>query len=222
VKHITTGEGGLVTTSDVNWAKRMRIFRNHGITSDHRQRERQSSWFYEMVDLGYNYRMTDFQCALGTSQLKKLSEWIKRRNEIAAIYDKMISEIRCLKPLCLRPDVQSASEYIQRENQSQGNSASTKSKSNHAYHLYVVRIAADSGRERAKVFAALRNAGIGVNVHYIPVHLHPYYQKRFGTEIGMCPVAESAYEELLSLPMYPGLSNEDVHTVVSALREALE
>jgi perosamine synthetase len=197
VKHITSGEGGVVTTDDPDLAKRMRFFRNHGITTDHRQREDLGSWFYEMVDLGYNYRLTDFQCALGASQLRKLSAWVLRRREIAAQYDAAFADAPGVRPLAVRPDAY------------------------HAYHLYVIRLEArEPGRDRATVFRSLREAGIGVNVHYIPVHLHPYYRKRFGTRPGDCPVAEDAYERILSLPMYPGMSNGQVDEVIGAVRRA--
>lgn len=191
VKHITTGEGGVVTTDDAELARRLRVFRSHGIATDHRQREETGSWFYEMVDLGYNYRMTDFQCALGLSQLRKLPAWIARRQEIAAALTAGIREIPGLQPLAVRDDV------------------------SHAYHLFVIRVAAELGR--ARVFAALRAEGIGVNVHYIPVHLHPYYRENLGTSPGLCPVAEAAYEQILSLPMFPQMSDADVADVVTAL-----
>ncbi len=116
VKPITSGEGGMVTTDDLSLARRMRIFRNHGITSDHRQRDQQGSWFYEMVDLGYNYRLTDFQCALGLSQLRKLPGWVARRREIAYRYDAAFAGMTAVQPLAVRPDVV------------------------HAYHLYMVRV----------------------------------------------------------------------------------
>lgn len=199
VKHVTTGEGGMVTTDDPELAGRMRSFRNHGITTDHRQRERRGSWFYEMEFLGYNYRLTDFQCALGTSQLRKLPRWIARRKEIAAVYDSAFAGIPAVKPLAVRGGV------------------------SHAYHLYVIRLdPAELRVGRAEIFAALRAAGIGVNVNYIPVHLHPFYRRRFGTGPGLCPVAEKAYERILSLPMYPGMSDADVGAVVSAVRRAVE
>ena len=198
VKHITTGEGGMITTDDEDLAQRMRIFRNHGITTDHHQREIQGSWFYEMVDLGYNYRLTDFQCALGMSQLKKLSEWIRRRRFIASLYDDAFKEIQAIQPLQLKKDVL------------------------HAYHLYVVRLHSENlHHDRSTIFRKLRNQGIGVNVHYIPVHLHPFYRKRFHTGPGMCPAAERAYEEIISLPLFPGMSDADVSTVVDAVRKVL-
>jgi len=198
VKHITTGEGGMITTEDEELARRMLVFRNHGITSDHRQREAGGSWFYEMVDLGFNYRLTDFQCALGLSQLRRLDSWIARRQEIAGRYDRAFADIEAVRPLEVRRDV------------------------SHAYHLYVIRVNADLlGVDRSRVFAALRAEGIGVNVHYIPVHLHPFYRQRFNAAPGMCPVAESAYECVLSLPLFPGMMETDVEDVIEAVRKVV-
>lgn len=199
VKHVTTGEGGVITTDDDELAKRMRIFRNHGITTDHRQREQQGSWFYEMVELGYNYRLTDFQCALGLSQLRKLPGWIIRRSAIAERYNTAFAQIPVVIPLQVNPQV------------------------THAYHLYVVRW--DLARlraTRADIFSALRAEGIGVNVHYIPVHLHPFYKKRFGTSSGLCPVAEAAYECILSLPIFPGMADTDVEDVIRSVQKVAQ
>jgi len=194
VKHITTGEGGMITTDEPELARRMKIFRNHGITTDHRERLIQGGWFYEMVDIGYNYRLTDFQCALGLSQLVKLPKWIAGRRMIASRYDEALAGIPGVHPLAVNPEV------------------------THAYHLYVVCVAGD----RDAIFASLREKGIGVNVHYIPVHLHPYYRKRFGTGPGLCPTAEEAYGKILSLPIYPGMSAADVERVIGALKEVVD
>ena len=170
VKHITTGEGGAITTNNDNYYRRMKFFRNHGITTDHREREKNKSWFYEMIDLGYNYRISDIQCALGISQLKKLSSWIKKRQEIAKQYDAAFKDIQLIKPLLVDSNV------------------------SHAYHLYVVRINfSETVIDRATLFKELKKQKIGVNVHYIPVHLHPYYKNNFNTKNGDCPVAEFAY-----------------------------
>lgn len=199
VKPITTGEGGLVTTDDSRLARLMRRFRNHGITADHTQREKQGSWFYQMVDLGFNYRLSDLQCALGLSQLAKLPAWIERRQEIASQYDEAFANLPLVRPLAVR------------------------SEASHAYHLYVVRL--DLPRlkvGRSTIFRALRAEGIGVNVHYIPVHLHPFYRRRFKTREGLCPRAEAAYESILSLPIFPRLSRTDVEAVVSAMNKVLE
>ncbi len=189
VKHITTGEGGVVTTDDTDLARRLRMLRNHGIGTDHRQRAENGAWFYEMTELGFNYRLTDFQCALGVSQLRKLTGWIELRQELAAHYDEAFAAVDGVAPLARRAGV------------------------SHAYHLYVVQVA-----NRDEVFAGLRDRGIGANVHYVPVHLHPFYRERFGTGPGLCPVAESAYERILSLPLFPQLGADDAACVVAALR----
>ena len=199
VKHITTGEGGMITTDDPELARRMRVFRNHGITTDHRQRDQQGSWFYEMVDLGYNYRLTDIQCALGMSQLRKLPGWVARRQTIARRYNAAFAEMPAVGSLGVREEV------------------------SHAYHLYMIRLDVTQLRAtRTEVFAALRAEGIGVNVHYIPVHLHPFYRERFGTGPGLCPVAEAAYEQIISLPIFPCMSDDDIDDVIAAVRKVLE
>jgi perosamine synthetase len=191
VKHITTGEGGMVTTENPELAERMRTFRNHGIAMDQNQRMKQGTWFYEMVDLGYNYRLTDFQCALGMNQLKKLSGWVKRRQEIANYYNHAFSGMPEISPLGVRPEV------------------------SHAYHLYVIKLELERLRaNRVEIFSALRSKNIGVNVHYIPVHLHPFYRKRLGTKPGDCPMAESAYERILSLPIFPNMSDQMIDEVI--------
>ncbi len=187
VKHIATGEGGMVTTSNSQLAERLRLFRNHGITTDSRQREKLGSWFYAMEELGYNYRLTDIQSALGLSQMNKLPSFLTRRKEIAAQYDALFADL-AICPLQLRGD------------------------RSHAYHLYVVRL-----ENRDQVFDVMRKNGIGVNVHYIPVHLHPYYQKHFGAKNGSYPVAEAAFGEILSLPIFVGMSDRDVEHVVATI-----
>lgn len=198
VKHITTGEGGAITTNNPDWAQKMRYFRNHGITSDHRQRAEKGSWFYEMIDLGYNYRMTDFQAALGRSQLRKLPNWIERRRALAQRYDQLLAGYSFARPLAVMPDV------------------------THAYHLYVVQLAIEElSIDRSQIFAELRKAGIGVNVHYIPVYLHPFYRNRFNYQPGLCPQAEAAYERILSLPIFPAMTDQDVDYVVEQLMSIL-
>jgi len=199
VKHVATGEGGAVTTDDGQLAERMRRFRNHGITTDFRQRQEQGSWYYEMVDLGFNYRLTDLQCALGITQLAKLPQSVARRQAIARQYDAAFAGLPAVRPLEVRPDVC------------------------HAYHLYVVQLDLDALRgDRGAVFQALRAEGIGVNVHYVPVHLHPYYRDRFGTGPGDCPAAEAAYERILSLPIFPAMSDGDVADVTGAVHKVVE
>ncbi len=194
VKHVTTGEGGMIVTDNPAFASRMRMFRNHGISVDARAREERGTWYYEMVDLGYNYRLTDIQCALGITQLRRLPRALARRRAIAARYDRAFADIPGIEPLAVSPDVR------------------------HAYHLYVVQVDPDrAGVDRDLAFQRLREMGVGVNVHYIPVHLHPYYRKRLGTHPGMCPVAEAAYERILSLPMFPAMSDADVNRVIDAV-----
>ena len=199
VKHFTSGEGGLITTAEPELATAMRRFRNHGITTDHRQRAETGSWFYEMTELGFNYRLTDMQCALATSQLGRVTEWVERRRQLASLYDRGLAGFAAARPLAVR------------------------SEAHHAYHLYVVRLASGALRVgRKEVFAALRAEGIGCNVHYIPVHMHPYYRSKLGTGPGQCPVAEAAYEEILTLPMFPDMSDKDVEDVIRALAKVAE
>ncbi len=195
-KHLTTGEGGMITTNDDEYAHRMRVFRNHGITTDHRQRAERGGFFYEMVYLGYNYRITDIQCALGLSQLKKLPGAVQKRQHLAAMYDAAFASMDAVKPLTVRSNVA------------------------HAYHLYMVQFDTDVlGMNRGEIFRALRAENIGVNVHYIPVHLHPYYQEHLGTKPGLCPVAEVAYERLVTLPLFPQMTEADVDDVILAIQK---
>ncbi|MGO9114471.1 MAG: UDP-4-amino-4,6-dideoxy-N-acetyl-beta-L-altrosamine transaminase [Thermoguttaceae bacterium] len=194
VKHVATGEGGAITTSGAELARRLRLFRNHGITTDFRERAVQGAFAYEMVDLGYNYRLSDIQCALGITQLAKLPASVARRQAIARQYDEAFCQLPLVNPLAVRSDV------------------------SHAYHLYVIRLELDAlTADRATIFRALRAEGIGVNVHYLPVHLHPYYRHKLGVGKGLCPVAEAAYERILSLPMFPAMTDDDVREVVEAV-----
>lgn len=189
VKHITTGEGGMAVTRDEALATRMRAFRGHGITTTASQREKAGAWFYEMTELGYNYRITDFQCALGSSQLGKLDAWIEKRNALARAYDAAFAGRDDIRPLGRRGGVR------------------------HAYHLYVVR-----APHRDELFRHLRANGIGVNVHYVPVHLHPYYRNVLGTREGLCPAAEAAYREILTLPLWPGMTEEHIDHITRSIQ----
>jgi perosamine synthetase len=198
VKHITTGEGGMVTTDNSRFADTLRKFRNHGISSEARERQACGQWHYEMVLLGFNYRLTDIACALGLRQLSKLESNLSRRRQIAARYN---DALRSFSSLVL-PNVQDRVLP--------------------AWHLYPVRLKLDSlSVSRAEIFQALRAENIGINVHYIPVHLHPYYRDRFGYKPGDFAVAESAYERLISLPMFHGMTDRDVNDVISALRKVM-
>lgn len=148
-----------------------------------------------MQELGYNYRITDLQCALGRSQLKKLDGFLEKRRKLAAAYDHIFKQCDNISPLKYKDGVL------------------------HAYHLYVVKIPAE---KRETAFEYMRSEGIGVNVHYIPVHYHPYYRENFNTAEGLCPVSEKAYDQLLTLPLHPAMSGDDVNLIAEKLKEALK
>jgi perosamine synthetase len=190
---MTTCEGGMAVTGDVDRAAHMRRFRNHGIDSDHRSREVKGAHAYDMAELGYNYRLPDVQCALGLAQLSRLDGWVARRQQVAAWYDAALAGMAEVLPLKTHKD---------RTN---------------AHHLYVVGL--DQHIDRDKVFARLRAEGIGANVHYAPVHLHSYYRKR-GYKPGIAPVAEAMSKRILTLPMFPAMSQSDAARVAGALRRA--
>jgi perosamine synthetase len=199
VKHVATGEGGMVTTDLPDCAEALRRFRNHGISSDARQRQSEGQWHYEMVLLGFNYRLTDIACALGLSQLKKLEANLLRRREIAARYAAAFRDLSGMIAPAVRADV------------------------NPAWHLYPIRLNLERlSTGRTQVFRALRAENIGVNVHYIPAHLHPYYRERFGYRGGEYPVAEDAYERLISLPMFHAMSDQDVEDVIAAVKKVVQ
>jgi perosamine synthetase len=192
VKNITTGEGGMAVTNNASLARRMKMFRNHGINSDHRQRTEENSWYYEMQFLGYNYRITDIQCALGISQLDKLSYFIERRNYIAKKYRYAFKN---------NPNVEPLKELSDTMN---------------AYHLFVARFPRE---RRDRIFRDLRALNVGVNVHHIPVHLHPFYLSNYATGRGLCPVAEAAYDRILSLPIFPSMTEIKIDYVINAVNE---
>jgi perosamine synthetase len=199
VKHLTTGEGGMVATDDARLAETLRRFRNHGISSEARQRQEAGQWFYEMVLLGFNYRLTDIACALGLSQLEKLDANLARRREIASQYAAAFRNLATVVIPTVRANV------------------------NPAWHLYPVRLKLEmltSGR--AEIFRALRAENIGVSVHYIPVHRHPYYTEYLKTRANEgYPVAEDAYERLISLPMFHGMTAQDAEDVIHAVRKVV-
>jgi perosamine synthetase len=196
VKHITTGEGGMVVTDDENFARKLRSFRSHGINSDPGERSRAGQWYYEMTTLGYNYRLPDINCALGLSQLHRLSWNLARRREIAGYYDRAFAGNDSIVTPRVRPMVEPA------------------------WHLYPIRVA--EGLDRNEVFAALRAENLGVNVHYIPVHLHPYYREHLGCLPGSFPVAEQAYSQLISLPLFHSMTDADVADVIDAVGKVTE
>ncbi|MBW1697348.1 MAG: UDP-4-amino-4,6-dideoxy-N-acetyl-beta-L-altrosamine transaminase [Deltaproteobacteria bacterium] len=199
VKHITTGEGGMIVTDNSEYADMMRKFRNHGISADFQERRQKGDWYYEIWEPGYNYRITDLQCALGLSQLARLREFLSRRRELAATYNVSFASV---------PEI---------------STLSVSEKVDHAYHLYVVQIPFKQlGKDRRSLFRYMNQHGVAVNVHYLPVHLHPFYRKRFGTGSGMCPIAEAAYEKLLTLPLFPALKKDDQMYIIKTLLSFLE
>lgn len=196
VKPITTGEGGAITTDDDGLAERLRLFRTHGIGRAGVPADA-GGWVYDMTALGFNYRITDIQCALGLSQLERLEGWIERRNEIAARYrERLADEDRIELP------------------------PAAPAGWRHGYHLFVVRIRAGA-EARRDVYDKLRAAGIGVQVHYIPVYRLSYYRDVLGVPQDTCPNAERYYAGALSLPIFPAMTEDDVERVVTTLREAL-
>jgi UDP-4-amino-4,6-dideoxy-N-acetyl-beta-L-altrosamine transaminase len=197
VKHITTGEGGAVTTNSKDYFQNLLVFRTHGISKDNFIKVPDGEWYYEMQLLGYNYRLTDFQAALGISQLARLKSNVQRRREIANIYDKAF----CDNPYF---------DYLEE-----------KDKIKSAYHLYTIRLK-DSYKELKKeIFSNLRKGGLGVQVHYIPVYLHPYYQN-LNYKKGMCSNAEDFYQKTISIPMFPSLKNSEINYIIRKIFEVLK
>lgn len=198
VKIVTTAEGGMMLTNDDALADRMALLRSHGITRDPAimQRPDEGAWYYEQINLGFNYRMTEMQAALGISQMTRLNSYVERRHQIARRYDALLEDL----PITIPFRVEDAYS---------------------AFHLYVIRIPRQDGNpSRRQVFDSLRADGIGVNVHYIPVHTQPYYQA-MGFRPGDYPLAEDYYADAISLPMYPTLTDAQQDQVVSALTRAL-
>jgi len=197
VKIITTGEGGMALTNDAQLVKRMQLLRSHGITRDTADMTHapDGPWYYQQIELGFNYRMTDLQAALGLSQMQRLGEFVTRRHVIAKRYEQLLSALPVITPW-QHPDGYSG------------------------LHLYVIRLKlAEIGKTHRQVFEALRAAGIGVNLHYIPVHRQPYYEG-LGFKAGYCPEAEQYYAEAISLPMYPNLTEAQQDKVIESLRVA--
>ena len=195
VKPITTGEGGMIVTDNEDFYKKMILFRSHGITRDDSMMTRNDGpWFYQQFDLGYNYRITDIQCALGCSQMKKLDRFLARRKEIVARYNEVFADCDNIITPYQLSDTESG------------------------WHLYIVQV---KNCDRRQVFEAMREKGIGVNVHYIPVYMHPYYQEH-GYENVHCANAEEIYSHIISLPLYPGLTSEQQDYVIDTLKSLCE
>lgn len=200
VKHITTGEGGMITTNDEELYKKLILFRTHGITRNNELLHNQDEgpWYYEQLDLGYNYRITDIQCALGISQLKKLEKFVARRREIVAQYNKAFKELEGVV-------IPYQDQY-----------------SDSSWHLYIIKLELDKLKAgRQEIFEALKALNIGVNVHYIPVYYFPYYQK-LGYGKGLCPNAEYLYERIITLPLFPQMTDVDVERVINSVSKVLE
>lgn len=193
VKHITTGEGGVIVTNSKEYYDKMRLFRSHGITKDPALMEKNDGgWYYEMIELGYNYRITDIQAALGISQLGKIERFVERRREIAEMYNAAFGKI--------------ANAIVPPDN----------SKAVNSYHLYPLLI-----NDRKSVYDELKNDNIFLQVNYIPVHLQPYYREKYGYKEGDFPVCEDFYQREISLPMYPKLTNEQVDYIIQKMIEKI-
>ncbi len=194
VKPITTGEGGMIVTDNEEFYQKMMLFRSHGITRDENLMTRNDGpWFYQQLDLGYNYRITDIQCALGCSQMKKLDRFLARRKEIVAHYNEAFADCENIVTPYQLPETESG------------------------WHLYIVQV---KNCDRREVFEALREHGIAVNVHYIPVYMHPYYQEH-GYKDVHCRNAEEIYSHIISLPLYPTLTEEQQQYVIETLKHVI-
>ncbi|MFJ7746606.1 UDP-4-amino-4,6-dideoxy-N-acetyl-beta-L-altrosamine transaminase [Peribacillus sp. NPDC097295] len=199
VKHITSGEGGIITTDDKEYYEKLLQFRSHGITRDpDKMVEDHGPWYYEMQFLGYNYRMTDIQAALGSSQLKKVDEFLNLRKKYVSMYNDELKEIKDI-----------TIPHTNKEGSS-------------SWHLYVIRLHLENlTGNRKEIYNALHQENIGVNVHYIPVYLLPYYQD-LGYKKGLCPHAEKLYEEIITLPLFPAMTEKDVVDVIKAVKKVLD
>ncbi|MEK4146260.1 UDP-4-amino-4,6-dideoxy-N-acetyl-beta-L-altrosamine transaminase [Robertmurraya sp. FSL W8-0741] len=196
VKHVTTAEGGMIVTNSQEYAEKLKRFRSHGITNLHLSKD-EGPWYYEMIELGYNYRLTDLQASLGVSQMKKLDSFIERRRMIVANYNKEFSKL----------------DGVQIPYQLQSTDSS--------WHLYMLQLDLSKFKAgRRAIFEALRAENIGVHVHYLPVYHHPYYQG-LGYEKGLCPIAEEWYESAITIPLFPKMSDEDVQSVIEAVRKVI-
>lgn len=195
VKPITTGEGGMIVTDNEQFYQKMMLFRSHGITREENLMTRNDGpWFYQQLDLGYNYRITDIQCALGCSQMKKLDRFLARRKQIVARYNEAFADCENIITPYQLPETESG------------------------WHLYIVQV---KNCDRRKVFEALREQGLAVNVHYIPVYMHPYYQEH-GYKDVHCKNAEEIYSHIITLPLYPALTEEQQKFVIEKIMDALE
>ena len=196
VKHITTGEGGAVVTDDEELCERLSLLRSHGIDKDAQDRYGpDASWAYDMKYLGRNYRMTDFQAALGVSQLKKLDGFIDKRNELVSMYGEFLGEIDAVTLPVIKGNVR------------------------HAWHLYTILL--DESIDRDEFFKYMRSANVGVNLHYIPVYRHSYYVENFGFDAKEFPVTEDVFKRIITLPLFPRMSEQQVEYVITSINESI-
>ena len=194
VKVITTGEGGMILTNNKEFYKKLKILRHHGVI----KKPEKGSWYYEIENPGHNYRLTDFQSALGLSQLKKIDKFIKRRREIVAKYNKAFKEIKEIIIPTERSYVKSA------------------------WHIYVIQLCLGKLRvSRRKIFEALQKEGLGVQVHYLPLHLQPFYKKKFSYKKGNFPIAERYYQRAITLPLFPRMTEEEVNRVIKIVKKVI-
>ena len=211
VKHVTTGEGGMVLTNDEEYYKRLCLFRTHGITRNPKELiENHGAWYYEMQDLGYNYRITDMQCALGMTQIDKLDNSLYKRNQIAKYYEEELKDIEWLKlPL----------GYFSKEwlHDKKYESLREKPENLNSYHLFPILL--KNSEERKRFFDYMRENNIFVQVHYIPLHTMPYYKEKYGYKKGDFLIAENYYKREVSLPMYPTLSKEELEYIVKKIKK---
>jgi len=191
VKHITTGEGGVALTNNKNFYEKLKIVRNHGII----KKPEKGGWYYEVKEPSFNFRITDIQCALGISQLKKIDRFLKRRREIIAKYNKAFKDV---KEIILPTE----KNYLKT-----------------ARYIYPIQV---KKQNRKKVFSNLQEQGIGIQIHYMPLHLHPFYKKRFEYKKGDFPIAEEYYERAITIPLFPKMTNREVDYVIKSVKKAVE
>lgn len=197
VKTMTTGEGGMAVTNNRSLSNKMSLLRSHGITRDPKQMSKtpHGPWYYQQIALGFNYRLTDIQSALGISQLRQMDNFVKKRNRLSKLYDELLVDLPIQLP------------YRADDNYS-------------AYHLYIIRVNENNNRTHGQIFESLREQGIGVNLHYIPIHTQPYFQS-MGFKNGMYPNAEKYYKEAISLPMYVELTESEIKKVCDSIQKSL-
>lgn len=201
VKMITTGEGGAILTNKKDIYEKLLLLRNHGITKSkikftHFNEKNDGSWYYEMQELGFNYRLTDIQCALGISQIHKLDNFIAKRRKIVELYNSSFKSNKNFDMPIEKPDVKSS------------------------WHIYCLRL--KDSTKKLKIFNQLKDAGIGVQIHYIPVYMHPYYRNKFNYKVGLCPIAENYYKRTITLPIFPNLSDTNVNYVINRVNKIIK